>query len=132
MDFLNQVGRIMVGAMDSAMAYNRKKTQHNRLKKMIQKENRQISRKYLALGKYYYENLRNSAPDPSVEKVCQSIDFSQERMRRARKSLVELHSRDCEQGLDSLSSKKENHSESSESNPLWTEKKEIYSNPREM
>lgn len=97
MEFLNQVGRIIVGAMDSAIVYNRKKALHKRLKKMIQKENRQVNRKYLVLGKYYYENLQNSISDESVIKVCRSIQLSQERMVKARKRLVALQSRSREQ-----------------------------------
>ncbi len=96
MEFLNQVGRILIGAMDSAVEYNRKKAQNNRLKKIIQKEKRQISRQYLALGKYYYENLQGAVSDQHTEKACRYIEFSQERMRKARKRLVELHSRDYE------------------------------------
>lgn len=114
MEFLNQVGRVIVGAMDSAIVYNRKKALHKRLKKMIQKENRQINRKYLVLGKYYYENLQSSVSDESVEKVCRSIQFSQERMTKVRKRLVELQSRGCEQDSDLLPTKKESLAETPE------------------
>lgn len=73
MEFLNQVGRILIGAMDSAVEYNRKKAQNNRLKKIIQKEKRQISRQYLALGKYYYENLQGAVSDQHTEKALSLI-----------------------------------------------------------
>ena len=68
MEFLSQMGRIIVGAMDSALVYNRKKALHKRLKHMIQRENRQVNRKYLLLGKYCYKNLQNSISDESVKK----------------------------------------------------------------
>ena len=112
MEFLSQMGRIIVGAMDSALVYNRKKALHKRLKHMIQRENRQVNLKYLLLGKYCYKNLQNSISDESVKKICQSIQISQERMTKARKRLVALQSRSLEQDqILSETSKKENESE---------------------
>ena len=79
---------------------------------MIQRENRQVNRKYLLLGKYCYKNLQNSISDESVKKICQSIQISQERMTKARKRLVALQSRSLEQDqILSETSKKENESE---------------------
>ncbi|MCI9273176.1 MAG: sodium ion-translocating decarboxylase subunit beta [Clostridiales bacterium] len=88
----NQFERLLVGAVDNAVEFHRRKSLNQRLKEIVKKENAEINRTYLALGKYYYENLRQKVDDEAAERMCGQAERSQERMRKARKRLVDLRS----------------------------------------
>lgn len=89
----NQFARILVGAVDGAVEFHRKKALNQRLKEIVKKENAEVNRAYLALGKRYYESLRGKTGDEAADRMCVKVDCAQERMRKARKCLVDLRSR---------------------------------------
>lgn len=87
MKFWLQLGRMMAGAMDAVIAYERKKAYNNRMRKVIDGEEKNINRAYIALGKYYYKNLRASSQDEAAKLLCRAIDESRTREQAARKLL---------------------------------------------
>lgn len=87
MKFWLQLGRMMIGAMDAVIAYERKKAYNNRMRKVIDGEEKNINRAYIALGKHYYKNLRTSSQDEAAKLLCRAIDESRTREQAARKLL---------------------------------------------
>lgn len=92
MGFWNQLERVLVSVVDTAVECGRKKAQSSHLRQVIKKEAITVNRAYLTLGKHYYESLRGKAGDDAADHLCGAIDRSRERMKRARKRLVEINS----------------------------------------
>lgn len=62
---------------------NRIHAQKNRLKAVIQCENRVIDKALIELGKYYLNNLRD-IDNPRNEDLCQAVEDSIEKIKRAK------------------------------------------------
>ena len=62
----------------------------NRLRIVIKNERENCARAYVALGKYYYEHLRDKE-NQETEALCTSIDESTRRMQRAFDKMHALH-----------------------------------------
>lgn len=81
------------GAMQNAVGVvaekNRKTALANRLRTVIRCEEKAAERAYLALGRYYYNNLRNAA-NADTEPYCTDIDAAEKRIENAVAKLEEL------------------------------------------
>ena len=87
MKFWRQFGRVLAGTLDAVIAYERKKAYNNRMRKVIDGEEKNINRAYIALGKHYYRNLRQASPDEAAKLLCRAIDESRAREQAARRLL---------------------------------------------
>lgn len=87
MDFLNTVSCAVAAAYEAVANKNRQTASNNRLKAIVRSEMGTINRAYIALGKHFYNDLRQQATgDEAV--LCNAIDQAQERIQKARKKLA--------------------------------------------
>ena len=81
------------GAMQNAVGVvaekNRKTALANRLRTVIRCEEKAAERAYLALGRYYYHNLRNEA-NAETETHCIDIEAAEKRIEEAMLKLEAL------------------------------------------
>ena len=77
------------GALDFAVAKNRKHALISKVKQVINEEEKIANEAYIALGKYYYNNLRD-AENNETEFYCAEVDNAERRMQRAELKLDEL------------------------------------------
>ncbi|MFR8001780.1 MAG: hypothetical protein ACLU62_02535 [Hydrogeniiclostridium sp.] len=76
---------------------NHKAALVNRLRIVIKNERENASRAYVALGKYYLENLRDPENE-LTERLCRSAEDSEARIRKAFAKLDEIASESAEAG----------------------------------
>ena len=76
-------------AADTVAQKNRRRARLNRIRVVIEGENSNINRAYIALGKYYYQSLRDPSQE-EPERLCVSIDQAVQRIERARKRWQEM------------------------------------------
>ena len=81
------------GAMQNAVGVvaekNRKTALANRLRTVIRCEEKAAERAYLALGRYYYNNMRNAA-NADTEHHCIDIEAAEKRIEDAMQKLEAL------------------------------------------
>ncbi len=88
-NIFESIGMSISHAVDCVVEKNRRSAQINRLKLVIRREERISEKAYIALGKYYYHNLRDEN-DPVTEPHCVAIDQASRRMDRAITRLEDL------------------------------------------
>lgn len=88
-NILESIGMSISHAVDCVVEKNRKAAQINRLKLVIRREEQISEKAYIALGKYYYHNLRD-VNDPVTEPHCAAVEESSRRMDRAITRLEEI------------------------------------------
>ncbi len=76
MDFFKTIGHAVTGAKDYLVEKNKKTADINRLKTNIKCQDQIMKKAYLALGRYYYHNLRDEM-DPQTIEFCEQIDKAQ-------------------------------------------------------
>lgn len=87
--FLDTAGKAVTDALDFIIEKNKIKAQVNRLRLVMRKENNLMDSSYKALGKYYYEHLKDT-DNAENKKICATIDKSKARMEKARLRYNEL------------------------------------------
>ena len=97
MEFLKNIksvfktaGGAMQNAVDVVAEKNRKTALMNRLRTVIRCEEKAAERAYLALGRYYYHNLRDAA-NAETENYCVGIEVAEQRIEEAMLKLEELN-----------------------------------------
>ncbi len=96
MKVLEIIGSAVSDAVEYVVEKNRIQAQQNRLRMVMRNEADLINRSYIALGKYYYENLRGKDDSEQNRKYCETIDKSCTRMRKAAdryRSLIEAQAK---------------------------------------
>lgn len=83
-------GGAMQNAVDVVAEKNRKTAMANRLRTVIRCEEKAAERAYLALGRYYYHNLRD-ASNAETENYCVGIQTAEQRIEDAMLKLEELN-----------------------------------------
>lgn len=87
MDFLNTVSCAIAAAYEAVANKNRQAASNNRLKAIVRSEMGTINRAYIALGKHFYNDLRQQATgDQAV--LCNAIDQARERIEKVREKLA--------------------------------------------
>ena len=81
------------GAINYVVDKNRKISLINRVKGVIRNEEDNADQAYIALGKYYFHNLRDPK-NSETEFYCQEIDYANRRINRAMMKLDELTGED--------------------------------------
>jgi hypothetical protein len=89
MNFLSNVGSGFSKAIDFVVEKNRRIALINRVKVVIRNEEENSQRAYVALGKYYYRNLRDEA-NSETEIFCSAIENANNRRDRALQKLDDL------------------------------------------
>lgn len=89
MDFLRNLGETFNDAVDFVVEKNRKFNKVTKLKKQIKKESNSVLKAYIALGKHYYNELRD-VPNYDMQKLCNSIDNSKKEIKRLKDKLEEV------------------------------------------
>ena len=89
MNFFESVSSNVTKAVDFVVEKNRKAALVNRIRIVIKNERENEARAYVALGKYYYEHLRDPQNE-ETEHLCRAIDFSDNRMKKAFAKLDEI------------------------------------------
>lgn len=91
MDFIKSIGDAMLGAKDFVLEKNRKSALANRLRAVVKCEEQSAQRAYMALGRYYYHNLRD-AGNSITEQECTVIDAAEKRIEQATSHLNQIYS----------------------------------------
>ncbi len=91
MDFIKTLGSAVSGAKNYLLEKNKKSATANRLKNTAKHHHRVIEKAYLALGKYYYHNLRD-VTNTVTEGQCVQIELSQKKLEETIKALEKLYS----------------------------------------
>ncbi len=103
MNLFQSVSSNVTKAVDFVVEKNRKAALINRIRIVIKNERENEARAYVALGKYYYEHLRD-AQNEETEHLCRAIDFSDKRMKKAFAKLDEITApedgADCDEDCD--------------------------------
>lgn len=94
MDFLKNIADSVTKAVDFVVDKNRKTAMINRLRIVIKSEKEKQLRAYAELGKYYYNNMRDSKNE-ETEKACTIIENSSRRLSRAVTKLDEITAEGC-------------------------------------
>lgn len=81
---------------------NKKAAKNNKLKMFIRNERKMIDKRYYELGKYYYNNLRDSI-DEEAEKICKKIDNSKITISNVQDKLREINFADLKVDNDKTS-----------------------------
>ncbi len=89
MNLFQSVSSNVTKAVDFVVEKNRKAALINRIRIVIKNERENESRAYVALGKYYFEHLRDTQNE-ETEHLCRAIDFSDKRMKKAFAKLDEI------------------------------------------
>lgn len=94
MSFLDTIGGSVSNAFKSVVEKNRRAALINRVKIVIKTEEQNAERAYIALGKYYYQNLRDET-NGDTELYCELADRANRRLSRAGTRLTELMAPDA-------------------------------------
>lgn len=98
MDILKNIGRAVGHAAESLGEKHRKTAALNRIRTVIRCEERAAEKEYLALGRYYYNALRDKA-NPVAEPHCEALDAIEARLDAA---LQDMQARASENYLGSI------------------------------
>ncbi|MDP4119586.1 MAG: hypothetical protein Q8876_00805 [Bacillota bacterium] len=89
MTFFERIKNNVTDAVDVLMEKNRIHAQINRIRLVMRTENDAINRNFIALGKYYYDNLRDTQNSEN-EEICTSIDAAKIRVEKAKERYQRL------------------------------------------
>lgn len=100
MNFFDTFSSTVAGAVEYVVDKNRVQAQVNRLRLVMRSEAKAMDKSYIELGKYYYENMRKTA-DTDNELLCQTIDRSKIRMKKAQQRYHQLMEQQLQNITDS-------------------------------
>lgn len=95
MSILESVRGGVSGAINFVVDKNRKIALISKIKRIIHEEENHANQAYIALGKYYFHNLRDEENN-ETEFYCVEIDHAERRIQRAEMKLEELTQYDSE------------------------------------
>ena len=86
---MESLGNSIAKCLDAVTERNHRASLINRLRIVIKNERETTARAYVALGKYYYDHLRDR-DNEETERLCRDVDESTARMRRAFDKMNEI------------------------------------------
>jgi Tfp pilus assembly protein PilE len=89
MSFFETLTNNVTKAVDYVVEKNRKAALINRIRIVIKNERENQARAYVALGKYYFRNLRDPQNE-ETERFCKAVETSEQRMKKAFDKLDEI------------------------------------------
>lgn len=90
MEFFKNIGRAVSGVAGLVGEKSRKAAYLNRIRTVIKCEEQAAEREYLALGRYYYNNLRDKS-NSVTEAHCAELEEIEARLDKALNCLEELY-----------------------------------------
>ena len=90
MEFLKNIGRAVSEAASYLGEKNRRAAQLSRIRTVIRCQEKAAEKEYLALGRFYYNNLRDK-DNPVTEPHCANLDHLEEGLDRALKQLEKFY-----------------------------------------
>lgn len=91
MSIFNNVSEKVTKAVDYVVEKNRKAALINRIRIVIKNERENEARAYIALGKYYFHNMRDEENE-ETEHLCRAVEDAERRMKKAFEKLDEITS----------------------------------------
>lgn len=98
MDFLKNIGKAVGNAVSFVGEKNRRAANLNRIRSVIRCEEQAAQREYLALGRYYYNNLRDDS-NPVTESHCAQLDEIEGRLDKALTQLEQFYQQEQNDGI---------------------------------
>ncbi len=98
MDFLKNIGKAVGNAVSFVGEKNRRAANLNRIRSVIRCEEKASQREYLALGRYYYNNLRDSS-NSVTESHCAQLDEIEGRLDKALTQLEQFYQQEQNDGI---------------------------------
>lgn len=98
MEIFKNIGKAVGEAVNYVGEKNRKAAYLNRLRTVIRCEEKTAEKEYLALGRYYYNNLRD-ANNPVTEAHCAELDAINARLERTISDLEKLYNDNANIGI---------------------------------
>lgn len=98
MEFLKSVGKALSGAVGFVGDKSRKVAHLNRIRTVIKCEEQAADKEYLALGRYYYNNLRDKN-NPVTEAHCAELEAIEARLDKALDQLEQFYQQEQSGGL---------------------------------
>lgn len=98
MEFLKNIGKAVGNAVSFVGEKNRRSANLNRIRTVIRCEEKAAEREYLALGRYYYNNLRDDK-NPITESHCAQLDEIEGRLDKALTQLEQFYQQEQNDGL---------------------------------
>lgn len=89
MNILDTMRGSVSGAINFVVDKNRKISLINKVKRVIREEEKRANEAYIALGKYYFHNLRDKNNN-ETEFYCIEVEHAERRQQRAEMKLDEL------------------------------------------
>ena len=89
MDFLKNITAAIKEAAGAVAEQNHRTAQGNRIRALLKLDSKAAEQEYLALGRYYYNQLRD-AENPVTESHCAAIDEIEERIAAGQSRLEQL------------------------------------------
>lgn len=96
MGFFNKVGKTLSEGFSRLEEKNRRSAYLNRIRAALKREEKAAEREYIALGRYYYNNLRDQN-DPVAEKHCAELEIITKRIDAAISRLEECYAEMAEE-----------------------------------
>jgi len=90
MGFINKVGKTLSEGFSRLEEKNRRSAYLNRIRAALKREEKAAQREYIALGRYYYNNLRDQN-DQVAEKHCTELEIISKRIEAAIDRLEECY-----------------------------------------
>lgn len=124
MEFLKNIGRAVGEAANYLGEKNRRAAQLSRIRSVIRCQEKAAEKEYLALGRYYYHNVRDKS-NAVTEPHCDALDQIEEKLDNALDQLEKYYGGedDCQEEitLDDVKSYDEDPSETSVEEPASEE-----------
>lgn len=96
MGFFNKVGKTLSEGFSRLEEKNRRSAYLNRIRAVLKREEKAAEREYIALGRYYYNNLRDQN-DPVADKHCSDLELINKRIEAAIDRLEECYAEMAEE-----------------------------------
>lgn len=103
MKILSTVANGVTKAIDFVVEANRKAALINRIKLVVKSEEKNVNAAFIALGKYYFNNLRDKSVE-ETERHCRAVETARTRLDRALTKLEELTGEDDEDDCEDVCS----------------------------
>lgn len=98
MEFFKNIGKAFSGAVSYVGEKNRRAAYLNRIRTVIRCEEKAAEKEYLALGRYYYNNLRDKS-NPVTEAHCAEVEAIEGRMDKAINQLEQFYNQEQNDGV---------------------------------
>lgn len=101
MEIIKAVSKAIADTIENITEKNRTAAKVNRLRLVMRNEADIMTRAYVNLGKYYYENMRDTEIEDN-KKLCEIIEKSGQRMKKAQSIYSEIMAEQAQDVYDEV------------------------------